>query len=74
MKRNKTMSVAEQQILLKGAACQMKIAASLLRYAQNVMTPEEVEQIDFDFENGVAKGFELAERAMQMAEELKTTE
>ena len=74
MKRNKTMSLYQQQMMLSGAACQMKIAASLLRYARNVMTPEEVEQIDFDFDKGTAEGFELAEKAMRMAEELESKE
>ena len=45
-----------------------------MRYAQNVMTPEEVEQMDFDFDKGTAEGFELAERVIQMAEELKSKE
>ena len=74
MKRNKTVSVSELEITISGAACQLKIAASLLRYARAIMTPEQAAQIDFDFDKGTAEGFELAERAMQMVEELKSTE
>jgi len=49
----------------------VRIAASALRFARDLMTPEQLAQIDFDFDKGTAKGFELADRALKMAEELK---
>ena len=73
MKRNKTVSASELEITLSGAAVQLKIAAAVLRYAHALMTPEQAAQIDFDFDKGTAVGFELAERAMQLAEELKNS-
>ena len=74
MKRDETISVTQQQILLSGAAFQVKIAASVLRYARDIMTPEQIAQFDFDFDKDTAKGFELADRALKMAEELKNRE
>ena len=74
MRRKKTLSASGLEITLSGAAVQLKIAAAVLRYAYALMTPEQAAQIDFDFEKGTAEGFELAERVMQMAEELKSKE
>jgi len=61
-------------MVLSSTAIHLKIAASVLRYARDLMTPEQAAQIDFDFDKGVSEGFELAERALQMAEELKSME
>jgi len=71
MRRKKTLSASGLEITLSGAAVQLKIAAAVLRYAYALMTPEQAAQIDFDFDKGVAEGFELADRVMRMAEELK---
>jgi len=71
MKVTHKISGDELQIVLKGAADHVKIAASVLRYARDLMTPEQVAQFDFDFDKGTAAGFELADRARQMAEEMK---
>jgi hypothetical protein len=68
------VSVEGLQIVLRGAADHLKIAASVLRYARDLMTPEQAAQIDFDFDKGTAEGFELADKALQMAEELKQEE
>ena len=65
------MPITEEYFFLSGVSDQVKIAASVLRFARDLMTPEQIAQIDFDFDKGTAEGFELADRALKMAEELK---
>ena len=51
------MTITEEQIFLSGVASQVKIAASALKFARDIMTPEQAAQIDFDFDKGTAEGF-----------------
>jgi len=55
--RNLAMTITEEQIFLSGVASQVKIAASALKFARDIMTPEQAAQIDFDFDKGTAEGF-----------------
>ena len=64
----------EEQFFLSGTAEQMQIAAATVRFARDLMTPEQLEKIDFDFDKEIAAGFELADKARQMAEEMESTE
>ncbi|MCL2119855.1 MAG: hypothetical protein FWH27_15670 [Planctomycetaceae bacterium] len=71
MKGAKTMSMDVLEIVLKGAADQVKITASALKFLQDILPPEQVAKIPFDLDKEIAAGFELADRARQMAEEMK---
>jgi len=52
----------------------VQIAAATVRFARDLMTPEQLAKIDFDFDKEIAAGFELADKARQMAEEMESTE
>ena len=71
MEGTDTMSLAEQQIFLSGAAFQVKIAASALRFARDLMTPEQAAKMPCDIDKEIAEGLELAARAKKMAEEMQ---
>ena len=68
------MTLTEEQIFLSGIADQVTLAAATVRFARDLMTPEQLAKIDFDFDKEIAAGFELADKTRQMAKELESTE
>ena len=68
------MTLTEEQIFLSGIADQVTLAAATVRFARDLMTPEQLAKFDFDFDKEIAAGFELAEKTRQMAKELESTE
>jgi hypothetical protein len=71
MPRAKTMPKWLQKSLLDRAEFQVKVAASALRMAQGILPPEKAALLAENLDEEIAKGFELAEQARKMAEELK---
>jgi uncharacterized protein (DUF2267 family) len=66
-----TMTLTAEYFILGGAADQVKIAASTLKFLKDILPPEKAALLAENLDEEIAKGFELAEQARKMAEELK---
>ena len=56
-----------EQITLDGTACTLKMSASIIKMARDLLPPEKAEEMDLD--NVIARNLELAAKARELSEQ-----
>lgn len=60
-----------EQITLDRAVCTLKMSASIIKMAKDLLPPEKAEEMDLD--NVIARNLELATKARELSDEMSLT-